>query len=119
MEEVEGWNEDEENKLDSAMKFMVQEFSNHTGFYCTIKSYEGDFLSGKIIGVRHNCVQLIDDQGNRVGCDLFIVALWCIINPETEKTIRAGQMEKEKKKVKKKASVKKIPKITKKKKTNG
>lgn len=111
MEETEGWNENEESKLEAAMKFMASEFQNHVGFLCTIKTYESDYLGGKIIGVRHNCVQLMDDQGNRIGCDLFIIALWCIINPKTQEEVTTGKVKnlKVKKETPKKEKIKKGP----------
>ncbi len=106
MDELREWNDNDDNmdsKIDAAMKFMADEFSNHVGFLCTIKTYESDYLGGKICGVRHNCVQLTDDQGNRIGCDLFVIALWCIINPKTQEQVVSGKAKKAKKAVKKKA----------------
>lgn len=74
---------DSESPTES-LRWLEAEMANHVGFTVTIKTYENDYLCGRICGVRSGGVQIIDEGKNRLFCDIGIIALYCIVNPNAK-----------------------------------
>lgn len=85
--------ENEETPMES-LRWLETEFANHVGFTVTLKTYEQDYIYGRIVGVRTGGVCLIDEHENRIYCDLGIIALYCIINPKTKDGVSRKDAEK-------------------------
>ena len=66
-------------------EWLEAEIANNVGWNITIKTYDQDYVGGRIVGVRNGSVFLLDENKNRIYCDLSIIALYCIINPKAKK----------------------------------
>lgn len=114
------YNEDDEETFGAKeynLQWLEREMANYVGFQVSLKTYDQDFINGRICGVRTGGLCLLDDDGNRIFCDLSVIALYCIVNPKTLKkefTLDLEPKPKTKKK-KKKEPKKSEPKKKKKK----
>ena len=83
--------EDEEDEDEKKVYWMEMEMANYVGFQITLKTHFGDYLCGKILGVKDGGLLLADKKDNRMYCDLQCIATYCIFNKETK---RFGKMKK-------------------------
>lgn len=86
------YDQDDES-AEVSLKWLEKEMQNHVGFIITLKTYEHDYISGRICGVRSGTVLLMDENKNRIGCDLGIIALYCIMNSKTNVQVKQKKLD--------------------------
>jgi hypothetical protein len=92
-ERFENDDDEEEDEEENKVYWMEMEMANYVGFQINLKTHFGDYLCGKILGVKDSGLLLADKKDNRMYCDLQCIATYCIFNKETK---RFGRMKKPK-----------------------
>jgi len=100
--ENEGADEGDEGDGENKIYWMEREIANYVGFKITVKTHLGDYLCGKILGVKDCGLLMSDKKDNRMYCDLQCIATYCIFNKnKTQKIVKGKKKQAQTKKANK------------------